>query len=109
GIQPSGYQGPTGIHSALAEAFAEAEIPCVSIWAAAPHYLGAMPNPKACADQLRALDRFLELGLDLHEIEEAGATFEKQVSIALAKGGQNMKIVKNIEQEQPESSAEPLP
>jgi hypothetical protein len=114
GIHPSGYEGPTGIHSALMEAFEAEGIEAVSIWAAAPHYLGAMPNPKACADQLAAVDRFLGLGLDLSEMREAGATFEKQVGMALAKTGQNMNIVQNIEAiqaERPreERPAEPLP
>jgi PAC2 family len=113
GIQPSGYQGPTGIHSALAEAFAEAGVPCVSIWAACPHYLAAMPNPKACADQLKALDRFVGLGIDLSEMVEAGATFEKQVGIALAKSGQNVPIgQQTVEPEKaatPDAPAEPLP
>jgi predicted ATP-grasp superfamily ATP-dependent carboligase len=114
GIQPSGYEGPTGIHSALMEAFEAEGIAAASIWAAAPHYLGAMPNPKTCADQLAAVERFFELGLDLSEMREAGATFEKQVGMALAKTGQNLNIVQNIEAlqaERPreERSPEPLP
>ncbi len=109
-IQPSGYQGPTGIHSALAEAFAEAGVPCVSIWAAAPHYLASMPNPKACADQLRALDRFLGgLGADLSGIEEAGASFERQINAALAKAGQTVKLIGTAEPDTPEKADEPLP
>lgn len=91
GIHPSGYEGPTGIHSALMEAFEAEGIGAVSIWAAAPHYLGAMPNPKACADQLTAVDRFFDLGLDLAEMREAGAAFEKQVGLALASGKTDVK------------------
>lgn len=114
GIHPSGYEGPTGIQSALMEAFEEEGIPAISVWAAAPHYLAAMPNPKACADQLAAVDRFFELGLDLVEMKEAGATFEKQVGMALAKTGQNVTIAQNLEamQAEPpkdERPAEPLP
>ena len=115
GINPSGYQGPTGIHSALMEAFEEEGIEAVSIWAAAPHYLGAMPNPKACADQLAAVDRFMALGLNLTELRETAATFEKQVGMALAKTGQNLTIAQNLEavqgREEPkkEEPAEPLP
>jgi hypothetical protein len=107
GIHPSGYEGPTGIHSALMEAFEAEGIPAVSVWAAAPHYLGAMPNPKACADQLAAVDRFSELGLDLSEMREAGAVFEKQVGLAMAKAGRADVRVEEPAEEQPASALPP--
>lgn len=115
GINPSGYEGPTGVHSALMAELETEGVPAVSIWAAAPHYLGAMPNPKACVDLLAAVDRFFGLGLELGELREAAATFEKQVGIALAKTGQNITIAQNLEALQPrepekkDGPTEPLP
>lgn len=101
GIQPSGYEGPTGIHSAIAEACQTHAIPVASIWAAVPHYLAALPNPKVCAAVLRAVDSVLDLDLDLKELEESGRTFEKQVGQALKKSGQTA-----IEPD-PEAESEP--
>jgi proteasome assembly chaperone (PAC2) family protein len=110
GVQPSGYEGPTGIHSVLAEAFEAAGVPCVSIWAAVPHYLGAMPNPKACAAVLRAVDRLLELGLDVSELDDAARTFEQQVNLAMTRAGQMVSAAEpQPAAEQPQLPAEPLP
>ena len=79
GVQPSGYEGPTSVHSALADVLARAGVPCLSVWAAVPHYLAALPNPKVCAALLRAVDRLLDLKLDLSELDDAARTFETQV------------------------------
>src|SRR3990172_5062824 len=42
----SRYEGPTGIVGVMLEACREVGIPAISLWAAAPHYLAANPNPK---------------------------------------------------------------
>ena len=112
GIQPSGYEGPTGIHSALAETLRDEGIPCLSVWAAVPHYLAALPNPKAVAAVLRAVDGVLGIGLDLSELDDAAATFEKQVAIAMTRAGQVIKMQPEAAPPAPEPSApsgEPLP
>ncbi|HEY3107163.1 MAG TPA: PAC2 family protein [Chloroflexota bacterium] len=109
GIQPSGYQGPTGVHSALADLFREEGIPCLSIWAAVPHYLAALPNPKVCAALLRAVDQLLDLKLDLRELDDAARTFEKQVGLAMTRAGQTLASTNNPEPAAPAEEAEPLP
>ena len=106
GIQGSGYEGPTSCHSVLADAFRAEGIPCCSIWAAVPHYVGAMPNPKACAALLRAVDALLGLDLDLSELDEAARTFEKQVSVAMARTGQTLALPSG---QPPAADDEPLP
>ena len=65
-----------------------------------------MPNPKACAAVLRCVDRLLGLGLDLRELDDAAATFEKQVRVALAR---TAAVVEAQSPPQPEPSDEPLP
>jgi proteasome assembly chaperone (PAC2) family protein len=111
GVQPSGYEGPTGVHSALAEALAGEGIPCLSVWAAVPHYLAALPNPKVCAALLRTVDQILGLKLDLHELEDAARTFEKQVGLAMTRAGQTLALGGAApEPDHPETSpAEPEP
>ena len=106
GIHSSGYEGPTSCHSVLADAFATEGIPCCSIWAAVPHYVGAMPNPKACVAMLRAVDALVGLDLDLAELEEAAQTFERQVSVAMARSGQTLALASG--QPTPKDD-EPLP
>lgn len=106
GIHSSAYEGPTSCHSVLADAFKTAGIPCCSVWAAVPHYVGTMPNPKACAAMLRAVDALVGLDLDLTELDDAASTFEKQVSVAMAHSGQTLALTSG--QTAPKDD-EPLP
>jgi len=82
-ITPIGYEGPTGILSALSNAFAEAQIPVASLWAAVPNYLGPTPNPKAALALVRRLDRAFGLGVSADDLVKAADQFERQVNHAV--------------------------
>lgn len=58
GVERSQYEGPTGILGVLSEAFEQAGIPSLSVWASVPHYVHNSPSPKAT---LALLDRLREL------------------------------------------------
>src|SRR5256714_11199394 len=45
GVEPSRYEGPTGILGVLLDSCRRAGIPSVSLWAAVPHYLPLPPSP----------------------------------------------------------------
>src|SRR5437868_4076721 len=47
GLQPSRYEGPTGIVGALHDACRATQIPSLSLWAAVPHYVSMTPSPRA--------------------------------------------------------------
>ena len=46
GVQPSRYEGPTGIVGVLLDDFRREGIPAVSLWAAVPHYVSLAPSPR---------------------------------------------------------------
>lgn len=46
-LQPSRYEGPTGVVGVLQALIAEAGIPAASLWAAVPGYASQIPSPKA--------------------------------------------------------------
>ena len=58
GLEPSTYEGPTGIVGVLSTAFSGAGVPCISLWAAVPNYANALPSPPAT---LALLDRACQL------------------------------------------------
>ncbi len=58
GLEPSRYEGPTGIVGVMLDACREAGIPSVSLWAAVPHYVSLAPSPRAA---LSLVHRFGEL------------------------------------------------
>ena len=53
GVQPSRYEGPTGIVGVLHDACRAAGIPSVSLWAAVPHYVSMTPSPPRREGALR--------------------------------------------------------
>ncbi|MDQ3737817.1 MAG: PAC2 family protein, partial [Actinomycetota bacterium] len=57
-LEPSTYEGPTGIVGVLSTAFGDAGVPCVSLWAAVPNYANALPSPPAT---LALLERACQL------------------------------------------------
>ena len=47
GIKNSGYQGPTGIHTAFADACTKLDLAQASIWGHCPHYVNTSPRPES--------------------------------------------------------------
>ncbi len=83
GLEPTVYEGPTGIVGVLLEAFRELGIPALGIWAATPHYLAANPNPTAMLAMARKLADVLELG-EVGEVDaELDEEFRRRVDEAL--------------------------
>ncbi len=86
-IEVSGtrYEGPTGIVGVFGDACRQAGVEHVSLWAALPHYIAALPNPRGSLALLIRLSELLELPVDLTPLKDASATFEQQINDAVAK------------------------
>jgi len=52
-LSRSTYEGPTGVVGVVHDACGRRGIPSASLWAAVPHYVAAVPNPKAALALLR--------------------------------------------------------
>ena len=70
GLEPSRYEGPTGIVGIVHDLCRTADIPSVSLWAAVPHYVSLAPSPRAALALVR---RFGELMRDRRRREGARA------------------------------------
>lgn len=99
GLEPSYYEGPTGIVGVTMEAFREVGIPAVSLWAATPHYLAANPNPRAMLALLERAAPVLGITPDLAELEQAAAEFDERVDEAMAENEEFVDYVKRLEEE----------
>lgn len=98
GIEPTRYEGPTGIVGVLNAACAAAGIHTGSIWGSVPDYLSATPNIRVAAAMLQKLNALLDLGLDLTEINLMDSQFERQVNEALAENPEVQAYVRELEQ-----------
>lgn len=98
GLQPSSYEGPTGIVGVLHTACAQAGLPSASLWAAVPHYVAAAANPKAALALLRRVEVLIGVSVDVSELESSAADYERQVGLAVRSDPDIQAFVERLEQ-----------
>jgi proteasome assembly chaperone (PAC2) family protein len=110
-LQRSSYEGPTGIVGVVHDSCRRAGMASASLWAAVPHYVAAVPNPKAALALLRRLEGLTGIAVDASELEEETSSYEDQVGRAVAANPEIEELVQRIEAEQAEelSEGEDLP
>src|SRR5688572_3719495 len=101
-LQRSSYEGPTGVVGVLHDACNRRGIPSASLWAAVPHYVAAVPNPKAALALLRRLAGLGEVAIEGSGLEEEGESFEHQVSNAVSANPEIQDLVQRLESDQAE-------
>jgi predicted ATP-grasp superfamily ATP-dependent carboligase len=98
----SNYEGPTGVVGVLHDACRRRGMPSASLWAAVPHYVAAVPNPKAALALLRRLEGLVGVAVEASELEEETASYEDQVTRAVAANPEIEELVQRLQQEQAE-------
>jgi predicted ATP-grasp superfamily ATP-dependent carboligase len=78
-LEPSRYEGPTGIVGVLHEECRAHGIPSVSLWAPVPHYIASPPNPPASAAILDRFGKLTGIALDLARVQQTVARWREQV------------------------------
>jgi predicted ATP-grasp superfamily ATP-dependent carboligase len=96
-LQPSRYEGPTGVVGVLHDGLREANIPSLSLWAAVPHYVSLTPSPRAAKALCDRLGTLLEVAIDTAELEEASEAYMRQVSEAVASDEETAAYVDELE------------
>jgi len=96
-LQPSRYEGPTGIVGVLHQALRGADLPGASLWANVPHYITTSQNPLATAALLRRLQTIVGMEWDLSELDSAGERFVDEVNTALSGNSDIQEYVRQLE------------
>ena len=97
GVEPSRYEGPTGILGVLLDACRRAGIPSVSLWAAVPHYVSLAPSPRAALALCRRLGELVGTEIELEELEQAAEEYNEQVTEAVASDAETAAYVEELE------------
>jgi predicted ATP-grasp superfamily ATP-dependent carboligase len=97
GVEPSRYEGPTGIVGILLDACRREEIPSVSLWAAVPHYVSLAPSPRAALALCRRLGELIGADIDVAELEQAAEEYNEQVTEAVASDSETAAYVEELE------------
>ena len=113
GLEPSTYEGPTGIVGVLADTLSRAGMQVLMLWSAIPHYVSHPPCPKATLALLSQLEKLLDVSLDLGELPELARAWERGVDELAAEDSEVAEYVTSLEQQQdaaelPEASGEAI-
>ncbi|WP_308220232.1 PAC2 family protein [Kineococcus sp. TRM81007] len=112
-IEPSRYEGPTGIVGVVQDAVANAGIASVSLWAAVPHYVGQPPSPKGTLALLHRVEELLGVPVPLGELPEDARAWERGVDELAGEDSEIAEYVQQLEEakdtaELPEASGEAI-
>jgi proteasome assembly chaperone (PAC2) family protein len=99
-LERSSYEGPTGIVGVVHDLCRQTGIDSASLWAAVPHYVAAVPNPKAALALLRRLEGLTGIAVEASELEEETEDYEEQIGRAVAANPEIEELVARIEAEQ---------
>jgi proteasome assembly chaperone (PAC2) family protein len=101
-LQRSNYEGPTGIVGVVHDCCRQVGMTSASLWAAVPHYIAAVPNPKAALALLRRLEGLTGIAIEAADLEEEATSYEEQITRAVAANPEIEELVEKIETEQSE-------
>lgn len=79
-LQPSHYEGPTGIVGVVHDAWRRAGLRSASLWATVPAYVPGAPSPKAALALVERAAAMLQTWVPTTDLEIASASYERQVS-----------------------------
>jgi len=105
GVEPSTYQGPTGIVGVLHNACISAGVPALSYWAEVPHYVSQARVPKAAIALLMRVEEALDVEVPLGGLPEQAEEWERTVNEMAEADDEVREYVRQLE-EQAEASAD---
>jgi proteasome assembly chaperone (PAC2) family protein len=97
-LQPSRYEGPTGIVGVLTDACRQAGLVAASLWATVPTYVSGAPSPKATLALVERTSQLLNVFVPTTDLEIATAAYERQVSDLVAADDETSSYVAELEQ-----------
>lgn len=98
-LEPSRYEGPTGIVGVLHHECRARHLNSASLWAAVPSYVGSAPSPKASLALVRRLCDMLHTTVDAQDLETASIVYERQISDLVAEDDQTVGYVEHLEEQ----------
>jgi hypothetical protein len=109
GLEPSRYEGPTGIVGVLHDTVRKAGLTSASFWAPVPHYVATPPSPVATRALLEAFGVFSGWSLDLRELGVAGEAWRARVDSAIEDDDEMRAYVRALEEQSAEDESDATP
>ncbi len=98
-LEPSTYEGPTGIVGVVHTAAHDAGLDAVSLWGAVPSYVPHARSPKVTKALVERVSRLLDLPILTDTLEAAADEYEQQINRMIADDDDMAEYVANLESE----------
>lgn len=98
GLEPSNYEGPTGIVGVLHTQAREAGFTVASLWAAVPAYVPGATSPKATLALVERLTTMLDVHIYTTDLEIASVAYERQITELVSEDEETMEFVVELEE-----------
>lgn len=110
-LEPSSYEGPTGIVGVVHDALQTAGLGSISLWATVPSYVPHASSPKAALALVNRVAQLLNLAVPTTALEIGAAAYERQITELVADDEETSAYVSRLEEEydksmRPESGEE---
>jgi len=96
-VNPSVYEGPTGITGVVHSALAGEDFDASSLWAGVPHYVSAIPSPKATLALVQKLGELIGHSFDTEALDVEVAEYELRIEEAVSDSGEFVDYVRQLE------------
>ncbi len=98
GLEPSRYEGPTGIVGVLHDECRRAGLNSASLWAAVPSYVPAAPSPKAALALVNRVGQLLKMSIDPGDLPAISHDYEEQISDLVSEDADTAAYVNQLEE-----------
>ncbi len=98
-LEPSTYEGPTGIVGILSQSLAETGLDTVSLWGSVPNYAPHAPSPKAALALVERIAQLLEIKIPAASLEVGAQAYESQITRLVANDDDMASYVSQLEHE----------
>jgi proteasome assembly chaperone (PAC2) family protein len=112
-LEPSSYEGPTGIVGVVTDGARKLGLPALSCWAAVPHYAGGSPSPKATLGLVSKVEEMLGIVVSHGELSDQARAWEHGVDELASADDEVAEYVHSLEEAQdtadlPEASGDAI-
>jgi len=104
GVEPSYYEGPTGVLGVVADTLGRDGTPTASLWASVPHYVSQSSSPKATLALVERALRILGASADVVDLEISASAYERQINELVASDEDASAYVTRLEEQDEEQS-----
>ena len=109
-LEPSSYEGPTGIVGVIHEALQSQGYGSISLWGTVPSYVPHATSPKATMALINRLSQLLRMTIPTTALEIAAAAYERQINDLVDDDDDTKAYIAQLEEQydsiNPESSEE---